>query len=280
MEFGAELVVAFAGGLLALLSPCSALLLPSFFAYAFPSRLTLVARTLIFYLGLVSVLVPVGLGVGALGALVLERRAELSFVTGTLLIAIGVYQFAAGGFELPGMRGLLGRVGGETLGATYALGAVYGLAGFCAGPILGAILTIAGGSGGALSGGALLAVYGAGMAAPLLGLAFVWERIGPRMKGRLRGRELSIGPFVRHSSVVISSAMFVVLGVAFIALQGSNALSGLYAAIGAADLSFVLEGRIGSTARDHPVLASAAVVLASAGLILALWLRAHRDEGK
>ena len=35
---GIEAVVAFAGGVLSLLSPCSALLLPAFFAYAFPSR--------------------------------------------------------------------------------------------------------------------------------------------------------------------------------------------------------------------------------------------------
>lgn len=70
--------MAFTGGPLALLSPCSALLLPSFFAYSFPSRQTLVARTLLFYAGLVTVLVPIGLGVGALGSLVLERRAELS----------------------------------------------------------------------------------------------------------------------------------------------------------------------------------------------------------
>jgi len=42
-------LAAFAAGVLALLSPCSALLLPSFFAYAFASRRALVARTFVFY---------------------------------------------------------------------------------------------------------------------------------------------------------------------------------------------------------------------------------------
>lgn len=280
MEIGIEVLVAFTGGLLALLSPCSALLLPSFFAYAFPSRQTLVTRTLLFYAGLVTVLVPVGLGVGALGSLVLERRAELSLVTGLLLIAIGSYQFVAGGFELPGTSRLLGRTSGETVAATYTLGAVYGLAGFCAGPILGAILTIAAASGSPLAGGALLAVYGAGMAAPLLGLALVWERIGPRTLGRLRGREVRIGPVVRHSSVVISSVMFIVLGVAFIAFQGANALSGLYAAIGASDLAFELEGAIGDAARDQPIFATGVVVLVLVGIARLIWLRAHRRVGE
>ena len=276
MEIGVEVAVAFAGGLLALLSPCSALLLPSFFAYAFPSRLTLVGRTLLFYAGLVTVLIPVGLGVGALGSLVLERRAELSLVTGLLLITIGSYQFAAGGFELPGTSRLLGHVSGESLAATYTLGAVYGLAGFCAGPILGAILTIAGGSGSALAGGALLAVYGAGMAAPLLGLALLWERIGPPMRRRLRGRELRIGPFVRHTSVVISSAMFIVLGIAFIAFQGSNALAGLYAAIGASDLAFALEAAITTGAREQPIIATGVVVILLVGIPLLLWYARRR----
>jgi len=41
-------LAAFAAGVLALLSPCSALLLPSFFAYAFATKRALVTRTLVF----------------------------------------------------------------------------------------------------------------------------------------------------------------------------------------------------------------------------------------
>lgn len=45
-------LVAFLGGLLALLGPCSALLLPAFFAYSFTSRTRLLGRTALFYAGL------------------------------------------------------------------------------------------------------------------------------------------------------------------------------------------------------------------------------------
>ena len=58
-------VVAFLGGILTLASPCSAFLLPSFFAYAFPSAGRLLLHTLVFYVGLVLVLVPLGQGSGA-----------------------------------------------------------------------------------------------------------------------------------------------------------------------------------------------------------------------
>ncbi|UUZ44330.1 hypothetical protein LP422_17985 [Janibacter limosus] len=53
-------LAALAAGVLALLSPCSALLLPSFFAYAFASRRAIPARTVVFYLGLLITPVPRG----------------------------------------------------------------------------------------------------------------------------------------------------------------------------------------------------------------------------
>jgi cytochrome c biogenesis protein CcdA len=277
VDLGVEGAVAFAGGLLALLSPCSALLLPAFFAYAFGSTGRLVRRTAVFYIGLVAVLVPVGLGLGALGALVLERRTELALVAGVLLIAIGFYQLIAGGFEIPGTAGLLARVGGESSAATFALGAVYGIAGFCAGPILGGILTLAGTSGGPLAGGVLLAVYAAGIAAPLFLLALLWDRVGTRGRQRLRGGEVRLGPWARHSSVVASSLVFVGLGIAFIAFQGSSALSGLYADLGAADLAVSLEAGVAALIRANGLIVTVAVV-AVVAVAMGAALRARRRE--
>ena len=205
MTLGIEIPVAFAGGTLALLSPCSALLIPAFFAYAFPSRGQLMLRTAIFLAGLAVVLIPVGLGVGALGSLINERRAEVTLIAGVLLIAIGLYQLALGGFEVPGTAGLMGRVSGDSAIATFTLGAVYGIAGFCAGPILGGVLTIAATSGGALTGGALLFVYALGMAVPLFVLALLWERIGPWARTRVSAGEWRIGRWSRPRVTVISS---------------------------------------------------------------------------
>ncbi len=277
MDLGVEAAVAFAGGLLALLSPCSALLLPAFFAYAFGSTGRQVRRTAVFYGGLVTVLVPVGLGLRALGALVLERRTELSLVAGVLLIAIGMYQFIAGGFEIPGSAGLLARVGGESTAATFALGAVYGIAGFCAGPILGGVLTLAGTSGGPVAGGILLAVYAAGIAAPLFVLALLWDRLGTGGRRVLRGREIRLGPWVRHSSVLASSLVFVGLGIAFIAFQGSSALSGAYADLGAADLAISLEAGVAAIIRGNGFVVTFAIV-AVAVLVARAALGARRRE--
>lgn len=81
---------AFLGGLLAILSPCSALLLPSFFAYAFDGLGTLLARTGIFFVGLAAVLVPLGAGVGAVGSAITTYRSQTTFVSALIIIAFGV----------------------------------------------------------------------------------------------------------------------------------------------------------------------------------------------
>jgi cytochrome c biogenesis protein CcdA len=275
---GIEPFVAFVGGVLSLLSPCSALLLPAFFAYAFPSRGALALRTGVFYLGLVTLFIPLGLGLGALGSLFLERRAELSIVAGLLLVAIGTFQLAVGGFEVPGAGRLQGtRFGasGESLAATYVLGVVYGVGGFCSGPLLGGVLTIAGSSGGAVAGATLLAIFAAGMAAPLFVLALVWDRLGTSGRARLRGREIQLGPIRRHVTVVISSVLFIVLGVAFIVFQGGNALGGLYDAVGAADLALWIETGVRQLAERTPVLLVALVTLPVIGVV-ALAARTRR----
>ena len=266
MAIGVEIPIAFFGGILALLSPCSALLIPAFFAYAFPSRGQLVVRTGIFFLGLITVLIPVGLGVGALGSIILQNRAEVTLVAGLLLVAIGLYQLVIGGFDVPGTAGLMGKVSGDSIIATYTLGAVYGIAGFCAGPILGGVLTIAATSGGAVAGGALLFIYALGMAVPLFLLAILWERIGPWARSHVSAGEWHIGRWSRPRVTVISSAMFIILGLAFIAFQGSNAFSGIYEDFGASDFSAELETVFNDLVRSQ----GDAITLVGLGLVVAL----------
>jgi cytochrome c biogenesis protein CcdA len=274
-----ELLVAFAGGVLSLLSPCSALLLPAFFAYAFPSPARLAARTAIFYAGMLTLLLPLGVGAGALGSVLIAQRGALMVLAGVVLIAIGVVQFGRGGFELPSIGGALKPITAERAASTYALGLGFGLGGFCAGPILGGVLTIAASSGGALSGAVLLAAYAAGMAFPLFLLALLWERLGASGRGLLRGREVRILGLERHITVVVSSAMFVVLGLVFIVLEGANPAAGLYDALGVADLSITLQTALLDAADGMTpgVAAAIAVAVIAAGAALAL---ARRRRGR
>jgi len=112
---GIGYLAAFLGGVLTLLSPCSALLLPAFFAYAFASRSRLLARTAVFYAGLAGVLVPLGMGSSAASTLVYGHQAALTTTARVLLIGFGVLQLAGGGFTIPGLARLRTRARGQSV---------------------------------------------------------------------------------------------------------------------------------------------------------------------
>jgi cytochrome c biogenesis protein CcdA len=255
-----SLLASFLGGLLSLLSPCSALLLPAFFAYAFQSRDELVGRTAVFYLGLCATLVPLGMGISALSALVYGHRSTLITVSGLVIIAFGVLQSLGGGFASGPIERLRGRIRGSSPVATFLLGSVYGFAGFCSGPILGAVLTVAASSGSVLRGAGLLATYAAGMAAPLFLMALLWDRLDLGHRRWLRGREISLGALRFHTTNLLSGLIFIATGVLFIAFEGTSGLEGLYASGGATDLAFSVERWLEVFSDSLPISAALAVL--------------------
>ncbi|CAA9451653.1 MAG: putative cytochrome c biogenesis protein [uncultured Rubrobacteraceae bacterium] len=273
-------LAAFFGGVLSLLSPCSALLLPAFFAYAFQSRKALIGKTAIFYAGLCVTLVPLGMGISAVSRLFYGQRSTLIVVAGIVIILLGVMQLLGRGFELGPLSRLQGKVRGDSTWSTFALGAVYGFAGFCSGPILGAVLTVAASSGQTLQGARLLAIYALGMAAPLFLMALLWDRFKLGKRRWLRGRELSFGPLRMHTTNLVSGLMFIVLGAVFIAYEGTSALSGLYEENGAVDMAFAAERWAGSLARSIPdALVFAVLLIVALALALVAYRRRHKPRG-
>ncbi|HEY9368423.1 cytochrome c biogenesis CcdA family protein [Streptomyces sp.] len=262
-------LAALLGGLLALLSPCSALLLPAFFAYSIDSPGRLLARTGIFYAGLATTLVPLGAAGSFAGRLFYGNRDLLVTSGGWLIIALGLLQILGLGFASRRIAEVSGRIRPTTALSVYALGLVYGLAGFCAGPILGSVLTVAALSGSPAFGGLLLAVYALGMAVPLFVLALLWERYDLGRRRWLRGRPVRLGRFEAHSTSLLSGLFFVVLGTLFLVFDGTTALPGLLSA----DDSFAVEERVAALGRTVPdgallvgVVAVVAAVFAARGL--------------
>ncbi|MFD3550980.1 cytochrome c biogenesis CcdA family protein [Streptomyces goshikiensis] len=253
-------LAALLGGLLALLSPCSALLLPAFFAYSIDSASRLLARTGIFYAGLASTLVPLGAAGSYAGRFFHSHRDALVLAGGWLIIVLGVAQILGLGFASRRISELSGRIRPTTALSVYALGAVYGLAGFCAGPILGSVLTVAAVSGSPVYGGLLLAVYALGMAVPLFVLALLWERFELGKRRWLRGRPLRAGRLELHTTSLLSGLFFITLGALFLVYDGASALPGLLDV----DDSYAVEQRVRSLTGGVPDWALLALVAAAA----------------
>lgn len=227
-----SLLGAFLGGVLTLLSPCSVMLLPAFFAYAFSSPGALLARTGVFFLGLATALVPLGLLAGSLGAWVNQHRFTLVTVAAVLVILLGLTLLL--GIRIPG---LVPQRGAESasIASVFALGTVYGLAGVCAGPLLGAALAFAAFGGNPLLGGLVLLVFAAGMTLPLLVLAVLWNRV-PAVRALVRPRELVIGRWRNAWTNVVGGILTIAIGVLLLVTQGTASLGGVLGATTQANL--------------------------------------------
>ena len=272
MEIG--FVAAFVGGVLALLSPCAALLMPAFFASTIGTGSRLALHGAIFYGGLLVILVPLGVGAGALGALFVSHRQVVVLVSSVVLVALGIAQTLGFGFDparlLPSGADLHARAASKSgIAKTAILGAASGIAGFCAGPILGAVLTLAATRGNAVAAGALLAVYGAGMVVPLLLIAALWQKLGTRGRQVLRGRTFTFLGREWHTTSVITGLLVTAVGILFWVTNGL---------VGAPELVPVeaqawLQANASMLANP---LVDITLILIIAALILALWSRRRK----
>lgn len=256
---------AFLGGVLTLLSPCSAILLPAFFAYAFGSPTKLLGRTTVFYAGLVTMLVPMGVAASSLGALMTRNRGVLVMVMSVTVIVLGVVQLLGVGLRLPGVR--TSPVPSKDPGSVvsvYLLGTVYGVAGVCSGPILGSLLAVAAVGSDLVYGGVLLAVYALGMVVPMVVLAALWDRLQVSSRSWLRPKPLRVGPVRTTTTGAVSGALFIAIGTLLLATAGTANLGGLLTI----DQQYAVESAV--TRWSQHVSDITVVLVALGGLLVAL----------
>src|SRR5690625_2780676 len=271
MDIG--ILTALIGGALALLSPCGALLLPAFFASTAGSGPRLWLHGAVFSLGLLLVLVPLGLGAGVLGTLFAAHREAIIIGASILMILLGLIQMLGFGFDpsrfVPGAQQLQKQANQRTGWVkTFLLGAVSGVAGLCAGPILGAVLTLAAAKNDVWAAGVLLGVYGLGMVVPLLIIASVWNKLSPAGKSRLRGMTFTIFGRELHTTSFITGVIIVAVGVLFWVTNGLVTMPELLPAGASAWLQ---ENTAFLSNPVVDILLLATVI----GIILAVWIRAR-----
>lgn len=263
------LLGAFLGGVLTLLSPCSVMLLPAFFAYAFAGPAAILARTGVFFLGLATTLVPLGMLAGSLGMLIQQYRSQVVLVASIIVIVMGLVLLV--GVPIPGLTKAQG-LDSTSIASVYALGTIYGVAGVCAGPLLGAVLTVAGVIGNPLSGGLLLLVFAAGMALPLLLLALLWTRL-PLVQRLVRPKEIKIGRWRNTWTGVIGGALTIAVGLLLLLTDGTASFGGIVTA----SQQFAIESWVLDTASAVPDWAFGLIAVL---ILLGVWLLARRRSAK
>lgn len=214
---GISIGAAFTAGILSFLSPCIVPLVPVYLASLYGQeifdagapgrRLPVFLHALSFVIGFTLVFTALGAIAGLTGFAINPDPALLNKISGSLLIAFGVFMLAA--LKVPWLnyeRRLnpsLGKANGYL--RSLIIGAVFSLAWTpCVGPILGSILTLALTSETAWSGAYLLAIYSLGLGLPFLIIGAAFDALTPLLK-RIR----------RYSRIIyiVSSLLLITVGV-------------------------------------------------------------------
>lgn len=171
----ASLIAAFFAGVAALFAPCCiTVLLPVYLASIFRQRRTVYLMTFIFFLGLLVVFLPLGLGAGFLGR-IFNQYHDLIYILG------GLFVFFLGISLALGWHSSLPIHLNPTLEKThptsiFILGIFSGVATSCCAPVLAGVLTLSVLPGSLFWGGMFSLTYVLGMVAPLFLIALLLDR--------------------------------------------------------------------------------------------------------
>ena len=222
---GSTILAGFIGGMVALLAPCCVtVLLPAYFAAAFTSVITLVRMTFLFAAGIAVVILPIALGLAALGQVFTQFHPLLFGVGGLFLLALGVMTLRGRGFELPfGHAPTFAERPGLSI---FALGLFSGAASSCCAPVLIGVLTLTALTNSFVGALAVALAYVFGMVFPLFVLALAGDRFGWLRSRVVRGTTVHLRILGRdyavHSTNLIGGTLFLVMGVLMLILAATG----------------------------------------------------------
>ena len=171
----ASFIAAFFAGVAALFAPCCVtVLLPTYFASIFKQRSTIFLMTFVYFLGLLAVFLPIGLGVSAISQL-FNTYHNVVFTLGSLfLIVLGLILILGLQFSFPVL--VHPQLKNSGLGSVFVLGVFSGIATTCCAPVLAGVLALAALPASFLLGGAYTLAYVLGMVIPLFILSALLDK--------------------------------------------------------------------------------------------------------
>jgi len=226
---GASLVAAFIAGMAALFAPCCiTVLLPAYLASVFRERYKVFLMTFIFFLGILAVFLPIGLGAAALGQLFGQYHNAVFGIGGVLLILLGIFLLTGSRFSLP--RLAVPSLRKHNALSVFALGIYSGIATTCCAPVLAGVFALAALPGSVAWGALYTLSFVLGMVAPLFLISVFLDKSAVMGKFR-QVLQKPVEYSLLHKqmritiSEAISGAVFLIMGVYIAYLAFQNRLS-------------------------------------------------------
>ena len=166
---GTSLIAAFVAGIAALFAPCCiTVLLPSYLGNIFKEKYKIFFMTFVFFLGVLTVFLPIGLGASFLAQAFSKYHNVIFTVGGIFLVMLGITMLLGKKFTAPtsvrdGMK--------RHVSSIYVLGIFSAIATTCCAPVLAGVLTLGVASGTIVWGALYTLAYVVGMTLPLFIIA-------------------------------------------------------------------------------------------------------------
>lgn len=216
--------LAFFAGLISFTSPCGIAFLPAFLSVAFKARKKTMLMASAFSIGLIIAFAIFGLIAGLLGEFFNSYKLAFAAASGWILIFFAVLLFFNVNIGIFNFR--LDYSNRNSFLSVMLLGFFFGV-GFtpCAGPILIGILVLSANASTLLSGVLMLVFYGAGIATPLIIMAYFADRYGWANSKWIRGKAIEFSLFGKkittHTYNIIGSILLAAIGILMVLYKGT-----------------------------------------------------------
>lgn len=224
-------LIAFLGGILSFLAPCTVALFPAFLANVARSKRNITLATATFFAGFSLTFIILGIALTALGRVSFvafqQDIAVLVQAAGVVLIALGIMMLLGKGFSFVHLRTKLpaGAPGTFLFGALFAIGWSA-----CIGPVIAGIFTMAAIFSNYAYTALLLFFYALGLALPLFAAAFAYDKFNLSQSRLVRGFSVTLrigkSELLLTSTNIISGLLLIFLGLFFIINRGTTAITG------------------------------------------------------
>ena len=208
--FGISLTASFLAGALALFAPCCiTFLFPSYLGTIFKSRNKVMWYTIIFALGLSSILIPVALGFRAFIFFFDQYHQTIYYLGGLFLIFMGVMTLKPL-FQIPQFFHVRPELNKKINSfSVFGLGLMSGLSSSCCAPVLFAAVTLTSLSPTIFQALIVALAYVLGIVFPLFVMSLFYERLTDKISGKNRQKIYEIFKF-------LGAAIFILSGVGII----------------------------------------------------------------
>jgi len=225
---GASLIAAFIAGTAALVAPCCiTVLLPAYLGSIFRQKKTVFLMTFVFFLGLLAVFLPIGLGIGFLGEFFAQFHNQIFIAGGIFLIFLAFSILLGLHFSLPFSINSGSKVTGA--GSVFGLGIFSGFATLCCAPVLAGVMALSILPGSMFWGAMYSIAYVLGMVIPLFILSIFVDKANVSQKIKSLKKRIVFSMAKKEINIslaeLISAVTFLIMGLLILYLAFTSQLA-------------------------------------------------------